>query len=75
MIENQYILNGEKIQEIQKEFDKLVHKSIILRNLFMKYNVKKERKYGETIIEKVKVMFEQLQSNLKELSDYFDNNC
>lgn len=41
----------------------------------MKYNVKKERKYGETIIEKVKVMFEQLQSNLKELSDYFDNNC
>lgn len=75
MIENQCVSDNEKIKKIQNNFNNLAHKNVILRTLFMKYNVKKERKYGELVIEKVKEMFEQLQSSLKELNDYFDNNC
>ena len=74
MIENKCVSDDEKIKKIQNDFNNLAHKNVILRTLFMKYNVKKERKYGELVIEKVKKTFEQLQSSLKELNDYFDNN-
>lgn len=73
MIENQYLSRNEKIKRIYNEFNDLVHKTVILRTLFMKYNIKKEQKYGKIIIEKVKDMFAQLEISLKELNDCFDN--
>lgn len=73
MIGNQYISSGEKIQSIYNELKDLAHKTVILRTLFMKYNVKKEQKHGKLIVEKVKGLFNQLEISLNELNIFFEN--
>ena len=73
MIDNQYISSNEEIKSIYNEFSDLAHKTVILRTLFMKYNVKKEKKHGKLIVEKVKGLFQQLEISLRALNDFFDN--
>ena len=74
MIQNKYISDNVFIRNIQKNFRDLAHKNEMLRSLVMKYNIKKEKRYGKLIIEKVKKMFWQLENGLKDINIYFENN-
>ena len=73
MIENRYISDNISIRNIQNDFRDLAHKNEMLRSLVMRYNLKKEQRYGEIIIEKMKDMFGQLENSLKDINAYFEN--
>lgn len=73
MIKNKYIYDNVSIRNIQNDFYDMAHKNEMLRNLVIKYNIKKEQRYGEIIIEKMENMFLQLENSLKDLDAYFEN--